>query len=91
MMINQVMPRATVGLVGGSDRVKILEQMQGEEAVAKYGFKIKMMNDIDHPFLPLRYDYCFSENGLVAYKGSQLLGQSSILGKLGNHYQWLHL
>ena len=33
------MPRATVGLVGGSDRVKILEQMQGEEAVAKYGFK----------------------------------------------------
>ena len=35
MMINQVMPRATVGLVGGSDRVKILEQMQGEEAVAK--------------------------------------------------------
>jgi len=59
-----VMPRATVGLVGGSDRVKILEQMQGEEAVAKY-------------------DYCFSENGLVAYKGSQLLGQSSILGKHG--------
>ena len=86
MMINQVMPRATVGLVGGSDRVKILEQMQGEEAVAKYGFKIKMKNDIDLPSLPLRYDYCFSENGLVAYKGSQLLGQSSILGKLGNHY-----
>ena len=43
---------ATVGLVGGSDRVKILEQMQGEEAVAKYGFKIKMENDADHPFLP---------------------------------------
>ena len=30
-----------------------------------------------------RFDFCFSENGLVAYKGSQLLGQSSILGKLG--------
>ena len=30
-----------------------------------------------------RYDFCFSENGLVAYQGSQLLGQSSILGKLG--------
>ena len=35
MYLVQVMPRVTVGLVGGSDRVKILEQMQGEEAVAK--------------------------------------------------------
>merc|ERR1719234_1151902 len=54
-MENKVIPRVTVGLVGGSDRVKILEQMQGEEAVAKY-------------------DFCFSENGLVAYQGSRLLG-----------------
>jgi len=63
-MEEKVIPRVTVGLVGGSDRVKILEQMQGEEAVSKY-------------------DFCFSENGLVAYQGCQLLGQSSILGKLG--------
>ena len=64
MMINQVMPRATVGLVGGSDRVKILEQMQGEEAVAKYGFKIKMENDIDHPFLPPGMITAFLRMGL---------------------------
>ena len=64
-MINQVMPRATVGLVGGSDRVKILEQMQGEEAVAKYGFKIKMENDIDHPpFLPPGMISAFLRMGL---------------------------
>ena len=35
MYLVQVIPRVTVGLVGGSDRVKILEQMQGEEAVAR--------------------------------------------------------
>ena len=63
-MINQVMPRATVGLVGGSDRVKILEQMQGEEAVAKYGFKKKMKNDIDHPFLPPGMITAFLRMGL---------------------------
>ena len=64
MMINQVMPRVTVGLVGGSDRVKILEQMQGEEAVAKYGFKIKMEDDIDHPFLPSGMITAFLRMGL---------------------------
>jgi len=29
------------------------------------------------------YDYFFSENGLVAYKGGQMVGQHSILTKLG--------
>ena len=62
MMINQVMPRATVGLVGGSDRVKILEQMQGEEAVAKYDFNMK--NDIYHPFLPPGMITAFLKMGL---------------------------
>jgi len=63
-MEEQVMPRCSVGLVGGSDKAKILEQMRGEEAVA-------------------RYDYFFSENGLVAYRGGELVGSSSILSKLG--------
>ena len=30
------MPRCSVGLVGGSDKAKILEQMRGEEAVARW-------------------------------------------------------
>ena len=29
------------------------------------------------------YDYFFSENGLVAYRGGKLVGQHSILTKLG--------
>ncbi|PKA67128.1 Phosphomannomutase [Apostasia shenzhenica] len=45
----------TVGVVGGSDLVKISEQL-GKSAV----------ND---------YDYVFAENGLVAYKNGDLIGQ----------------
>ena len=48
MYLVQVMPRVTVGLVGGSDRVKILEQMQGEEAVAKYDFPSILTTDDLH-------------------------------------------
>ena len=44
------------------------------------------LNIIKLPEFP-RYDFCFSENGLVAYQGCQLLGQSSILGKLGENTQ----
>ena len=44
------------------------------------------LNIIKLPKFP-RYDFCFSENGLVAYQGCQLLGQSSILGKLGENTQ----
>lgn len=60
----EVMPRCSVGLVGGSDKAKITEQMRGPGAVTKF-------------------DYFFSENGLVAYRGGELVGEQSILGKLG--------
>ena len=60
----EVMPKATVGLVGGSDLKKIAEQMKGADVVS-------------------RFDYFFSENGLVAYKGGQLVAEQSILRKFG--------
>jgi len=61
---DEVMPKATVGLVGGSDLSKIAEQMKGKDVVS-------------------RFDYFFSENGLVAYKGGQLLAEQSILKRFG--------
>jgi len=61
---DEVMPRATVGLVGGSDLKKIAEQMKGADVVS-------------------RFDFFFSENGLVAYKGGELLAEQSILQKFG--------
>ena len=58
------MPNATVGLVGGSDLMKIAEQMKGTDVVSKF-------------------DYFFSENGLVAYKEGKLLAEQSILKRFG--------
>jgi phosphomannomutase len=46
---------ADIGLVGGSDRNKIREQLDEDTVQLS--------------------DYFFSENGLVAYKGSQLIGK----------------
>ena len=37
-MAEQVRPKATVGLVGGSDLVKISEQMGGEDVLGKYDY-----------------------------------------------------
>lgn len=56
--------KVTVGLVGGSDLPKILEQLGGETALAKY-------------------DYLFSENGLVAHKNGKLIFQENIIRFIG--------
>lgn len=56
--------KVTVGLVGGSDLVKILEQLNGNDALNKY-------------------DYVFSENGLVAHKAGKLIFQESIIKYVG--------
>ena len=48
--------RVPIGLVGGSDLVKILEQMGGNDALSKF-------------------DFLFSENGLVAHKAGELMGK----------------
>ena len=63
-MVEEVKPRATIGLVGGSDIKKIAEQMRGLDVIKKY-------------------DYFFSENGLVAYKNGELIAEQSILKKFG--------
>ncbi|XP_070038679.1 phosphomannomutase-like isoform X2 [Nicotiana tomentosiformis] len=54
----------TVGVVGGSDLVKISEQLG--KTVTK------------------DYDYCFSENGLVAHKDGKLIGTQSLKSFLGD-------
>lgn len=56
--------KVTIGLVGGSDLVKIMEQLKGYDALNKY-------------------DYVFSENGLVAHKDGKLIFQESVIKFLG--------
>jgi len=62
--MEEVKLKATIGLVGGSDKKKIAEQMRGLDVIQKY-------------------DYFFSENGLVAYKNGEMIGEESILKKFG--------
>ncbi|ELT92236.1 hypothetical protein CAPTEDRAFT_221704 [Capitella teleta] len=58
--------KVVVGLVGGSDLVKINEQMSmGDDDVTK------------------RYDYVFSENGLVAHKNGELIHKQDIAKYMG--------
>ena len=64
-LYSEAKPRATLGLVGGSDLKKIAEQMKGKDVISKF-------------------DYFFSENGLVAYKQGELLAEQSILKKFGD-------
>ncbi len=64
LLVGQVLPRATVGLVSGSDLGKLSWQMGGPEVIRKF-------------------DYVFSENGLVAHAGKELLGEQSIVTSLG--------
>ncbi|XP_067005810.2 phosphomannomutase [Anabrus simplex] len=63
-LLNEVKPKCTVGLVGGSDLKKILHQMGGSEVLKKY-------------------DYVFSENGLVAYKNGIQIAKESIQNHMG--------
>jgi len=65
--------KVTIGLVGGSDLVKIAEQMGGcgeNKTQSTYNIVKK-------------YNYVFAENGLVAYKNGSLLSKQSILNFMG--------
>ena len=62
--LDKLKEKVTVGLVGGSDLVKILEQLGGDHALPKY-------------------DYLFSENGLVTHKAGKLIFQENIVKFIG--------
>ncbi|KZV14586.1 phosphomannomutase family protein [Dorcoceras hygrometricum] len=72
----------TVGVVGGSDLIKISEQL-GKTVIARrvcapftpsYNIASAIIRD---------YDYVFAENGLVAYKDGILIGTQSLKSFLG--------
>jgi len=60
--------KCLVGLVGGSDFVKIAEQMRAKSDDA----------------LTSQFDYVFAENGLVAYKGTEKIGQQNLQKYVGD-------
>ena len=83
--MNNVKPKATLGLVGGSDLNKIAEQMGGMDGIFVFVIKIIITDLIKCNFffsLMLivleKFDYVFAENGLVAYKNGKLIGRMVI-------------
>jgi len=62
--IDELRKKVVVGVVGGSDLVKIKEQMGGDSFIEKF-------------------NYVFSENGLVAYKDGKLVATQSISNYVG--------
>jgi phosphomannomutase len=71
-LLEELRHKVAVGFVGGSDLVKQQEQL-GSIGVNGMQFSIELISVID------LFDYCFSENGLTAYKqGTKLASQVSI-------------
>ncbi|KAF6025004.1 PMM1 [Bugula neritina] len=62
--MSKVTEEVTVALVGGSDFVKINEQLNGQALV--------------------KYEYVFSENGLVYHRNGELVATKSIQEHMGN-------
>ncbi|XP_015789515.1 phosphomannomutase 2 [Tetranychus urticae] len=69
--LQRLRTKVAVGLVGGSDLGKILEQL---------GYKSGTNKSED---VIAKYDYFFAENGLVAYKDGKLIHTESIISLLG--------
>lgn len=69
--------RATIGLVGGSDLNKIVEQTMPASVKQNQ----QQCNPLDYCLN--RYDYLFAENGLVAYKSGNLIAKQSLVDHLG--------
>jgi len=70
--LKQKRPDIHFGIVGGSDLVKIAEQMGSKDA------------NVAQTDLLEKFEYVFAENGLVAYVNGILKGKDSILNFMGN-------
>jgi len=66
--LSKLKEKCLVGLVGGSDFVKIAEQMGAKS------------NDD----LTSKFDYVFAENGLVAFRGTEKIGQQNLQKYVGD-------
>lgn len=78
--LTAVRKKLAIGFVGGSDLVKITEQLQvgSENSQCAWSLFARRFWPCLHAVLD-EFDYAFAENGLIAYKlGKQLPSQSFI-------------
>lgn len=75
--LQELKQRVTVGLVGGSDLNKIVEQ------TVPMSLKRQLCDKTPLELCLNRYDYVFAENGLVAYKSANLIAKQNLVAHLG--------
>ncbi|KAF0298423.1 putative phosphomannomutase [Amphibalanus amphitrite] len=68
--LSSLREHACVGVVGGSDLPKICQQLAGGDEKAVHSM----------------CEYVFAENGLVAFKGGELIHKADLVGKLGDEF-----
>ena len=82
MQAHNARQTCTVGIVGGSDLVKICEQL-GADGTPQRVLSAQLAV-ISFSFAAVTaYDYLFAENGLVAYKAGELLCKKNLVSELG--------
>ena len=64
-----------VGIVGGSDHAKIVEQMAGEDGAIRCGADVNDWVLMLRAAVTRAFRFVFSENGLVAYRDGALIGK----------------
>jgi len=70
--------KVKIGLVGGSDIIKIAEQMEPLVAGKQANFGEKAVNELVE-----KYDYIFAENGLEAFREGKLIERQCITEFVG--------
>lgn len=80
-LLRQLRKKVAIGVVGGSDFVKVAEQLSTGGANRTWLFHVPDIYLLNGVFVPVidEFDFAFAENGLTAYKlGKQLPSESFI-------------
>lgn len=99
-LLRQLREKVVIGFVGGSDLEKQKEQLGLNGADGEFGIvvhKVWQCNDTENRRLLCfayavlkEFDYCFPENGVIAYKKGKLFASQSFIEWIGeDKYQQL--
>lgn len=83
-LLRDLRKKAVIGFVGGSNLVKITEQLavhgaNGKGIVCEVGGCFNLRNDI----VPDDFDFAFAENGLTAFRMGKPLASQSFINHVG--------
>jgi phosphomannomutase len=84
-LLRDLRKKAVIGFVGGSDLVKIKEQLSVGGSNSRYPAEIVTSSDFINTIHKVLedFDYAFAENGLTAYKLGKPLASQSFIKHIG--------